>query len=416
MFINIWNYLKGYVIIEISGFSIERFLNLAMNKNIKFENFKNNKNNINCKVSISDFKKLKPCAKKTKSKIKIIKKHGLPFFTFKNRKRKFFAFGIFVFIFMLYFLSSFIWSIQIIGNEQIDNNQILKFLAQNNFYIGTYKKNIKIKEIEKNIKNNFDEISWVSIQIKGTNAIIKISEAIKKLENIENDEPCNIIANNNGIIIDIVTRSGTPLVKEKDIFKAGDILVSSEILLKEGEDIKGSKFVHADADIKAKRWHNFVFEVPFNYYVKQYTGKSKKTFSLIAFNKNLSLNLIKPKINFKNYDKFTTRKQLKLSENFYLPFILIKTEFKEYIPKQKKYSLNEAKLYAEKIIINKIIQEFDISTDIIEKNVVFEELKNKIIVKVYLTISENIVTKQKITPEQIERNTIQDETEKNSTS
>lgn len=416
MFINIWNYLKGYVIIEISGFSIERFLNLAMNKNIKFENFKNNKNNINCKVSISDFKKLKPCAKKTKSKIKIIKKHGLPFFTFKNRKRKFFAFGIFVFIFMLYFLSSFIWSIQIIGNEQIDNNQILKFLAQNNFYIGTYKKNIKIKEIEKNIKNNFDEISWVSIQIKGTNAIIKISEAIKKLENIENDEPCNIIANNNGIIIDIVTRSGTPLVKEKDIFKAGDILVSSEILLKEGEDIKGSKFVHADADIKAKRWHNFVFEVPFNYYVKQYTGKSKKTFSLIAFNKNLSLNLIKPKINFKNYDKFTTRKQLKLGENFYLPFILIKTEFKEYIPTQKKYSLNEAKLYAEKIIINKIIQEFDISTDIIEKNVVFEELKNKIIVKVYLTISENIVTKQKITPEQIERNTIQDETEKNSTS
>ena len=34
MFKFLWNYFKGYVIIKIVGFSIERFLNLCLNKNI----------------------------------------------------------------------------------------------------------------------------------------------------------------------------------------------------------------------------------------------------------------------------------------------------------------------------------------------------------------------------------------------
>ncbi len=32
--IKIWHYLKGYVIIKIEGLTLERFLNLAANKDI----------------------------------------------------------------------------------------------------------------------------------------------------------------------------------------------------------------------------------------------------------------------------------------------------------------------------------------------------------------------------------------------
>ena len=34
MFLTIWNYLRGYVVIEVSGFSVERFINLAAHKGV----------------------------------------------------------------------------------------------------------------------------------------------------------------------------------------------------------------------------------------------------------------------------------------------------------------------------------------------------------------------------------------------
>ena len=34
MFLALWNYLRGYVIIYVTGFSVERFINLAVNRGI----------------------------------------------------------------------------------------------------------------------------------------------------------------------------------------------------------------------------------------------------------------------------------------------------------------------------------------------------------------------------------------------
>ena len=34
MFLALWNYIRGYVIIYVTGFSVERFINMAVNKGI----------------------------------------------------------------------------------------------------------------------------------------------------------------------------------------------------------------------------------------------------------------------------------------------------------------------------------------------------------------------------------------------
>ena len=43
MFLSVWNYLRGYVTIELSGFSVERFMNLASHKGIYLWDIKNTK-------------------------------------------------------------------------------------------------------------------------------------------------------------------------------------------------------------------------------------------------------------------------------------------------------------------------------------------------------------------------------------
>lgn len=406
MFKILWNYFKGYVIIEITGFSIERFLNLTVHKGIIVSNLIETKNGVSCKINIKDFKALKEISKKTGCKPRIKFKYGLPFFIFKNKKRKGFLIGIFCFVFVLYFFSSFVWSIEVVGSNILDNNKILEFCRENNLHLGSYKRNLKLKSLQTDLKNNFDELSWVSISLKGTKVTIKVSENIPKEEAEIDNEPSDIIADENGIIEQIVTRSGTPLVKEKDTFQKGDILVSGEIILKEGEELKGSYLTNSDADIRGKIVKELKVEVPFNYKVKKYTKKSKSEYQLLAFNKLFYLNLIKPNINYENYDKITSRNQLKLSENFFLPFIFIKSEYREYEKVSKKYSIDEAKKYAEKIISEKIISEIDFSSDILNKEIFFEEFDDKIIATAKITLIQNIGKKVPVTiQKEIEENT-----------
>lgn len=413
MFKSLWNYFKGYVIIEITGFSIERFLNLCLHKSIYIYDLRETKNGVTCKVKINDFKNLRFISKKTGCKFKIISKYGFPFLVFKNRKRKLFFIGICVFIFFLYFSSSFIWSINIIGNNKVDNNQILKFCKEKNLYVGSYKKRIDPKKLQTDIKNNFDEISWVSIQIKGTLATIKVSENIIIENNTVQKEPCDIIANETGIITEIVTRSGNPLVKAKDIVEKGQTLVSGELILKEGEEVKGSYLTYSDADIKAKIEKEISVSIPFEYYVKEYTGKSKKEYELLAFNKNFYLNFIKHNISYENYDKIISRTELKLSENFSLPFIIKKIQYKEYILVKKLYSLDKAKILSDKLITEKITELIDFSSDIINKNISYNQSTDKLTATAKLTIIQNIGEKVPIKAiTNIERSIVENGTNK----
>ena len=88
MFLTLWNFIRGYVIIDIKGFSSARFLNLAVHKNIYIWNIHPSKNAIRANVSLKAFRMLKPCAKKTNCRIKIVEKRGVPFWLFKHKKRK----------------------------------------------------------------------------------------------------------------------------------------------------------------------------------------------------------------------------------------------------------------------------------------------------------------------------------------
>ena len=414
MFKFIWNYFKGYVIIKITGFSIERFLNLCLNKNIYISKLEEVNDGVICRVSIKDFRQLKIISKKTGCKYKIVSKYGMPFFIFKNRKRKMFLIGAILFIFLLYYFSSFVWTIQVVGNKYIDSNQILSFCEEKGLYLGSYKKNIDTKLLQTELKNNFDTISWTNVQIKGTLVTISLSENIPNKNIVEINEPCDIISSETGVITDIVTRTGRPLVKAKDVVKKGDMLVSGQLFLQEGEEIKGTYNTYADADIKAKIEKEIKITVPFEYYTKEYTGNKKVVYSLLAFNKNFKFNLFNKNIEYENYDTIISRTQLRLSENFFLPFIIKKIEYKEYIPVKKTYSIDEAKIYADKLIIEKIIEEIDFSSDILDKQTIYEETQNEIIATAKLTIIQDIGVKVPITSsyEEDEGSNIQDGTNK----
>ena len=89
------------------------------------------------------------------------------------------------------------------------------------------------------------------IELKGTNAIVKLVKADEKPEIIDENEYCNIVSDKAGIITKINAQAGTINVKVGDTVNEGEILVKGWM---EGK-YTGIRYVHAKGEIEAKVWH-----------------------------------------------------------------------------------------------------------------------------------------------------------------
>lgn len=379
MILKAWNYLRGHVVIEVSGFSVERFINLSINKNIYIWDIEYKGTKVLMKVSIKGYRSLKPICKKTKCKMKIIKKYGCPFLIFKYRKRKILAMGIFSFVIILYILSSFIWSIDIDGYDYVEYSVLRSFIENEGIKIGSLKMSIDSEEIEENILNSFPDISWVNLNLKGTKAKLSISETLHNDNIMPNELPSDIIADKDGIITSIVTRSGKALVIKDDVVKIGDTLVTGELKVKEDELGVLKRYVSSDADIFIKKYYDINFNVNRKYNEKFFTGNESIDYRFNILNKNFSEKDFEDY--YKNSLRSSTYHQLSLGDDYPLPFVIIRDTYKEFEYIEKEYSIEELYKLANSILNTRILREFSIDVDIVDKSMEILETKGGVSVK-----------------------------------
>lgn len=386
----ILEYVSGYVNIVIEGYYIEQFINICNNKQIDLWNIKKeNSIKVYASVCITDFKKLKQICKKTKCKIKIQSKKGLPFIIKKYKKRKFFFIFLLLIILTIIILSNFIWNIEIESDADISKEEILELAQSEGLEIGKRKGAIDSKAVINKIRLERDDISWVGIEIDGTNATIKLVKADEKPEIINDDEYCNIVADKNAMILKVSAQNGTPLVKEGDIVTNGDVIVAGWM---EGK-YTGKQYVHAQAEIQAKVWYTTTEKVYLQETKKVETGEAKSSYS-VKIN-NFQINLPKSLPKFQKYDTIEENKKLKLFSNFYLPFELVKYTYKEYKEEQVVHSIEEAKQIGIDRAKESLQEKID-GKEILDKQVKVRTEKDYIEVEVTYEVKENIGIKEKI--------------------
>lgn len=80
-------YLNGFVNIHVEGYFIERFINMCRIQKIYLWNIaKKNDIYLTVNIGLKDFKKIRKIAKKTKCKVGIDRKKGVPFFYINIRR------------------------------------------------------------------------------------------------------------------------------------------------------------------------------------------------------------------------------------------------------------------------------------------------------------------------------------------
>ncbi len=394
-------YCKGYLCIQVWGFSTERFMNLCSNHNILLWNIKNHGEYYTMCISLNGFYELKSITKKTGTKVAITKRCGLPFFSRKMMKRKIFIAGLLGSFAFLLWIGNYILSIEIKGNYYVTEDVFMDFLDENGINEGIQKKKINIAELEKAIRNEYEIVTWTSVQIDGNKLIVHIKEndliQNKDVPEIsgEETESYNLVADKDGMIIDMVTRSGVPKVKIGDEVKAGDVLVEGCIpIYQEDTTVKRYEYCKADADVFIKSKMSVSETLKEEYEKKIYTGEKTERRFFVINNRKIMLPLFG--IRYENYDVTEEIEQMVVLDGYEMPVHFGKKSIKEYILQKKIYTKEEVKEIFEKKV-QKFIQTLDEKgVQIIEKNVTINKYKGIWNMKVDFVVTQKAKTMQKV--------------------
>lgn len=381
----------GYLGITIEGYYIERFINMCRNHNIMIWHLKRKKEiELDFRVRIQDFREICKIAKKTKCKIKINRKKGLPFLIHRYKKRKIFFILLLVMLFFILLSSNFVWNVDIQEENGQELENIAKEIEEAGLKCGKWKHEVNTKEIINKIRLQRKDIAWMGIELKGTNAIVKIVKADEKPEIIDAEEYCNIVSDKVGIITKINAQTGTANVKVGDTVNIGETLINGWM---EGK-YTGIRYVHAKGEIQAKVWHTKYKKIPYETTERTETGNSQRKYA-IKFN-NFKINLGKGVSKFKIYDTIETENKMKLFSDFYLPISILKNTYKEVKEEKKIMTREEAESIGIQQLQQELEQEIEEKESIVGRNVNTYENENSVDVYVTYEVLESIGTNEKI--------------------
>lgn len=392
MFIKIiFNYIIGYVRIAIEGYYIERFINICRSNKITIWKLKRNKDvKLELNIAIKDVKKIARIAKQTQCKFKIVSKKGLPFLFNKYKKRKIFFAFLIVSIIALFAFSNFIWNIEIVDEDNQKLENISQSITNAGLTIGKLKSKINSKEIINKVRLERDDIAWMGIEIKGTNAIVKFVKSTEKPDIVNEEDYCNIVSNKQGIITKISAQNGTIAANVGDTVNIGTELINGWM---EGK-YTGIRYVHAKGEIEAKVWYTENAFFPYNVTERTETGNCENKYK-IKFN-NFEINLSKRLSKFEIYDTIDTENKFKIFSDFYLPISLVKTINKEVVEEHKEYKPEEIKELGIKKIQDSLDTKIENKEKIVNKIINTYEKENGIELQITYEVLENIGINEKI--------------------
>lgn len=377
--INLEKYKRGIITIEIQTNEVEKFINLLWENGIIVRNI--NKKNIvviSFDVALKDYNKIRYIAKETHTKIRIINRKGVAFFVIKNRNRKTLLVGIIIFIAIIYYLSTFVWNINITTESNVTPYEIRSQLKTLGITPGINKRKINVYDIEDKIIKDNKDIMWARARMEGVKLNIDIAERHEPPEVIVDNSPCSIVAKQDGEIVRVYSTAGTAVVKEGDIVKKGDVLVKGE----QGKE-EETYFVHAMGKVIARTFYERKKEVPINDILKERTGNSVRDVYIKIGGKKIYLKKAKNK--FKTYDKIYIDKPLVKQQVYY--------EIKE--KKYKKDKEQIVKKTSDELFSNVIVN-LDKSVKIVDKVVDYNIKGDKIEVRAVLIAEEDIGCAQNI--------------------
>lgn len=404
----LWSFLTGYLTLIVEGKSLEKLINMAISRGLYIWDVKwIDQNRAKIKVRLNGIKSLRHIARRSQNSFKITGKGGLPFKIARMKKRKMLLAGAILSLVLVYLMSSFIWFVDVKGNKKVTTRRIINIAANAGLGTGTVKFGLDKDKIEKYIRNEIPEISWVGVRIVGTKAIIEVAEKI--IIPPADNSPANVVAKKDGLIKELLVLTGKGMVNEGSMVKKGDILISGIIKPEvTSEEQQGEaqeqapegiiKYVRAKGLVRAKVWYEGYGECELVSQGVRRNGKMAQLLSIRMFGREMVLRGSK-KPPFRNYEQVTDCKRISIWRNIIVPVELVTTNYYEVSRYRDIISISDAKAKAkEKALADargKLPRDAKVVSEVTEE---ISSGSNKVKIKVILEANEDIGEIEAIKP------------------
>ena len=309
----------GYVRVRLTGRSPERFFNLCRGSGIMLWNLSCGNKEYWFSMMLPDFYRIRPFVRKAGVRVRVQEKLGLPFFLYRNRKRKLFAAGMASFFLLLFVLSRFIWNISFCGNLYFTDDTLMRQLREIGILYGMPKSGVDCDRIEEELRSRCPRIVWVSAHVSGTRLQIRVreNETAGGIP-LREETPRNLVAETAGTVVSILVRAGKAAVQPGDEVEKGQVLVEGMVpVTDDSGEVVRTLFVRADADIRLRTTKTYREQVSRFQRVRSYTGKKRQGVRLRIGSMDILAML--PLTGKQNWELTGVSRQTVLFEDFFLP-------------------------------------------------------------------------------------------------
>lgn len=216
---------SGKVVVEVNILKPERLLNILWNENINVINVKRiDVATIRVTIDYNDYNVLIDVVKRLNGKSKVIGSTGILFFIGKLKSKLFLAIGGGIFIALLLYFSTYVWSIEITTKKNVSPYELRQQLYEIGIKPGISKNKIDVKDIEKKLEDVNSDVLWLRARIEGSTLKIFIEEKVNPPE-VKEEKQGNLVAKMDGEVSRVYAFSGRSAVHVGDMVKAGDIVI-----------------------------------------------------------------------------------------------------------------------------------------------------------------------------------------------
>lgn len=321
-------------------------MNLCRHHNIRLWNITTDKTKVTFCMFAGDYRVLRKFVVKTEVVPHICERKGLPFVLAGAKRDWTFTLGLVLFFTVLKVLSLFVWQVNYTGQREYTKETIRKEVTAMGVYPGMLRSNLDCDSIERNLRERYENMSWVSAEEKGCVLNIKIKEGTAEKKTEEQDtRPRHLVAPCKGVVESIVTREGTALVKKGMTVKKGDILISGVVEIKDDSDTVIKKNgVHADGEVTIVTEKKYTDSINVRYMAKNKTGKDIRVMTVQWNGTRFSIK--NPLKWFDNSTSYDIMNNVCVDQEFIPLKLDLKVTERRYIayePHEAEYSEQEAK-------------------------------------------------------------------------
>ena len=370
---------KGRILVEIKILNSERLLNIFWSRNIKvYKAKRKDVATLILQIDYLNYAEVKHCVEDLGGRINIIKSEGFVFFLGNMKKKSSLIIGGVIFLCIIYYLSTYIWAVEVNVQKNISPFEIRKQLSSIGIKPGVAKKSIDVKEVEKQLENISSEILWLRVRIEGSTLKVVIEEKINPPQQQEYKYG-NLVATMEGEIKRIYTFAGRAKVKSGQIVKAGDVIIEGIDGNEGGEYILPPRGI-----VMANTFYEKTMEVKVNGKALERSGEKDSDIYISIFGKKIYLK--KAIKDFEQYDK------IEMSGK-----IFNKVLYYERVEKEINLSEDDAIDMAINDLEKSLLNELPRDAKIVDK-LVDKEMKDKenLLVNVVFVVEQNIVSEDTI--------------------